>query len=338
MTTINANNAIYNNMKKDVIKLLSIHGISGEEKRVRNYLLNVLPTIVDNLKVDDSGNILATKTCGNGKGSTIMLSAHMDTVRGVLVDRKLIVNDKYIHSDKGALGADDRSGIAIILSVLKTINKFGFDGTLKIAFSVAEEIGCVGASKINKEFYKDVDLAIVIDRRGNNDIVVGCYNAFCSNEVGNFLENVSSSIKSDWKCVEGGISDAVVFSESGINSINLSCGYMNEHTAKEYLNTEDMFKTYKFIIAILKNVNKNHKKFKGVPMYNDWVKSYKVTDFYNYSDQYFEDSFYKDNFEEEFYNIKLEKLDDVIYIMQDGVEIVVKTSKLESLISDLRSL
>ncbi|MEL0642581.1 hypothetical protein V6260_18530, partial [Pseudoalteromonas aliena] len=88
--------------------------------------------------------------------------------------------------------------------------------------------------KIDPDWYKDVDLAIVVDRRSNRDIVAGCGMAFCSDAVGYFMEDVSKMADMDWKCVEGGISDAMVFAENGINSINLSAGYMNEHTANEY--------------------------------------------------------------------------------------------------------
>src|SRR5690606_37600213 len=109
------------------------------------------------------------------------------------------------------LGADDRAGIAIIISALESLEKLNFNGTIKLAFSREEEIGCIGSGKMNPDWYSNVDLAIVIDRKGNRDIVVGCGMAFCSDSVGHFMEDVSAMCDMDWKCVEGGISDAMTF-------------------------------------------------------------------------------------------------------------------------------
>lgn len=173
-------------MRKQLIKLLNIHATSGNETPVREYLQPILTELMDEVRVDTYGNLLGEIKIGNGNGATILLSAHMDTVKGVLADRKLIENNGVITSDFGALGADDRAGIAIILTVLRNLQKISFNGTVKVAFSREEEIGCVGADKIDPKWYSDVDLAIIVDRRGNRDIVVGCGMAFCSNSVGFF--------------------------------------------------------------------------------------------------------------------------------------------------------
>lgn len=314
-------------MKKQLINLLNIHATSGNEAPVRKYLKPILTNLMDVVKVDSYGNLLAEKKCGNGNGATVLLSAHMDTVKGVLADRKLIITeDGIIMSNKGALGADDRAGIAIILTVLRNLNKLNFNGTIKVAFSREEEIGCVGASKIDPNWYKDVDLAIVVDRRGNRDIVVGCCGmAFCSDSVGYFMEDVAKLVDMpDWKCVEGGISDAIVFAEHGINSINLSAGYMNEHTANEYVSLKDMRNTVRLILQTIAVINQFYKTFGLVPNENKWVKSWYYKGYYNY---------YEDSFEGEYVWAEESDLNGDVYIYDVGADIVIQQGNHEIILS-----
>lgn len=314
------------NLRNQFIELLNIHGTSGNEKPVRDYLKPILTELMDNVKVDDYGNLLADKKCGDGNGATVLLSAHMDTVKGVLADRELIeTEDGIIMSNKGALGADDRGGIAIILTVLRNLDKLNFNGHIKVSFSREEEIGCVGASKIDPDWYaNDTDLAIVVDRRGNRDIVVGCGMAFCSDSVGYFMEDVSKMADMDWKAVEGGISDAMVFAEHGVNSINLSAGYMNEHTVNEYASLKDMRDTVRLILQTIAVINQFYKTFEAVPRENKWVKSWYHKGNYNY---------YEDVFEEEHVWAEETDLNGDVYVYDVGTGIVIQQGNQEIILS-----
>lgn len=313
------------NLRSQFIELLNIHGTSGNEKPVRDYLKPILTELMDNVKVDDYGNLLADKKCGDGNGATVLLSAHMDTVKGVLADRKLVeTEDGIIMSNKGALGADDRGGIAIILTVLRNLNKLNFNGHIKVSFSREEEIGCVGASNIDPDWYANADLAIVVDRRGNRDIVVGCGMAFCSDSVGYFMEDVSKMADMDWRAVEGGISDAMVFAENGINSINLSAGYMNEHTVNEYASLKDMGDTVRLILQTIAVINQFYKTFEPVPNENKWVKSWYYKGNYNY---------YEDSFEDGYVWAEEADLNGDVYVYDVGANIVIQQGNQEIIIS-----
>lgn len=324
-------------MRKQLIELLNIHGVSGEEESVRNYLIEVLPNLVDNMEIDLHGNLLASKQVGNGTGATILLSAHMDTVKNVLIDRNVIETNGIFKSDKGALGADDRAGIAIILEVLRNVDKISFDGNIKIAFSVEEEIGCVGSNKINPDWYSDVDLAIVVDRRGNRDIVVGCYDAFCSNQVGEFFEEVSKMQGMNWKATEGGISDALIFSRNGINSVNLSVGYYNEHTDKEFLVFNEMKDTVKLIVQALAIVNTFYLTFDEVPYENKWVNSLPIKRNYNYYDEIFESDLYAEA-EDINGDVFIYEASGEVIIEQDNNEIILSRESLKSLMKQLAEI
>lgn len=328
-------------MRKQLIKLLNIHGVSKEEGKVRDYLKQVLPNLMDSVEVDSYGNLLGVKKVGNGHGATVLLSAHMDTVKGVLADRKLIEKNGVFSSDKGALGGDDRAGIAVILEVLRSIDKLSFDGVVKVAFSTEEEIGCIGSSKIDEDFYSDADLAIVVDRRGNRDIVVGCWEAFCCNEVGEFFEEVSQMQNMDWKCVEGGISDATTFSYANVNSVNLSVGYRNEHTDKEYLVFEDMKDTVRLILQAFGVVNHFYHTFGDVPKNNKWVDT---TGYGKYEKYYNQGYYYEDEVDGSLYaqvedisgDVLVYEIGRDVVIQQGDNEVILSRDALKSLISQLK--
>jgi putative aminopeptidase FrvX len=288
--------------------------------------------------------LLGEKKIGNGEGATILLSAHMDTVRGVLYDRVLIENNGVYTSSKGALGGDDRAGIAIVMEVLRNIDSLSFEGIIKVAFSREEEIGCIGSGKIDPKWYEDVDLAIVVDRKGNRDIVTGCYGAFCSNAVGVFFEEVSKMQGMDWKAVEGGVSDAMTFAYEGINSVNLSAGYMHEHTDKEYLIFEDMRDTVRLILQAFGVVNNFYATFGEVPADNKWSTSYtktakKASKYEDSYKSYGYGSYYEDSFVEDIYAEEADKNGDV-YIYEVGHEIVIQQGEDEIILShaSLKSL
>lgn len=261
-------------MKSQLIQLLKIQAPSGQEHKVVKYTKPILEKLCDKVWVDHYGNLLAEKVVGSGEGATVILSAHMDSVSNIQRGRKVVEKDGVFSSTKGVLGADDRAGMAIILAVLRNIEKTGFDGVLKLAFPREEEIGCVGSGKINPAWIQGADLAMVVDRRGNNDIVVGnFYQAFCSTEVGKFFQECSEMLDSDWEPCEGGISDACTYSELGVHSVNLSAGYMNEHMETEYVVFEDMKKTVNLMLQSLALINDFAGTFGEVPKENEWIKS-----------------------------------------------------------------
>ncbi|MDS7057211.1 M20/M25/M40 family metallo-hydrolase [Klebsiella pneumoniae] len=324
-------------MQNQLVELLNIHGVSGDEKAVRDYLLFELATekLVDRCHIDDYGNLLAEKKCGNGKGATVLLSAHMDTVRGVRKDKKLVIENGEIHAvlpdgKRGILGADDRAGIAIVLTVLRNLEKVNFNGRIKVAFSREEEIGCVGSSRIREEWYEGTDLALVVDRQGSRDIVVGCGQPFCSDAVGDFLEGVAKIADLDFTCVEGGISDAVTFSEAGVNSVNLSAGYYNEHTDKEYVVISEMKDTVRLIMQTLGVINDFCHLFGEVPEGdNKWVQRWypRAGKYNNYDIGYFEEVFMHDLYAEE------SDINGDVMVYEMGTDIVISQGDNEIILS-----
>ncbi len=84
-------------------ELTDLNGVSGNEKEVRDFIINKISDLCDSIKVDSIGNIIAYKKGSNSKYK-VMLSAHMDEV-GFIVSGH---NDKGFIKFKPVGGIDDR--------------------------------------------------------------------------------------------------------------------------------------------------------------------------------------------------------------------------------------
>lgn len=240
-------------------ELLLIPGVSGREELVRKYVLEKLTPYVDHLAVDRGGNILAEKKYKSGNGPTILLNAHLDTVFEFESGREIIKNGSQWSSRKGILGADDRAGVAILLHLAEHLSyESTFNGRVKFIFTVEEECGLVGARKVDPYFLWGTDAAIVVDRRGNGDIVTSCggYIPFCEELYGEFFEHVAAEEGLDgWKAKKGGSSDTRIWAEQGIQSVNLSAGYRNEHTDQELVEVEASYQTARLLKGVFQRTN-----------------------------------------------------------------------------------
>ena len=247
----------------DIEELLSIPGVSGKESNVRDVVKKRLTPFVDRVTEDYYGNLLAEKTYGRGNGPVILLNAHLDTVRDFTINRRIIKDESLWYSSEGILGADDRAGVAILLSMARFLNQSDFSGKVKFLFTVEEEVGLVGARQVEEYFLWGVEAGIVLDRRGSGDIVTSCRGEipFCGKEYGRFFERVAKeSGLNGWACTEGGSSDTRIWAEHGIQSVNLSVGYHNEHSERECLDIRATYQTY----TLLKNVFQKAKELRNV--------------------------------------------------------------------------
>ena len=185
---------------------------------------------------------------GNGflyaKGNIpVLVVAHMDTVFDEPPKRLCYKkNEDKIYNPDGGLGGDDRCGIYAILKLLENYKPY-------VLFTEDEEIGCVGASKSVKAISKpNVKYIIEFDCRGKDD----CVFYDCGND--DFMDYVESfGLITDY----GTCSDiSVLGSAWDIASVNLSSGYYNEHTNKEYIIFNELQKTIKRASMMLKCLDK----------------------------------------------------------------------------------
>jgi tripeptide aminopeptidase len=130
------------------LDLVRVDSPSGEEEAIAEKLANRLLQLGLTVERDKMNNILARLP---GDGEPLMLAAHMDTVmpgHGI----KPVVKDGVIYSDGSTiLGADDKSGVAVILEVLQSISERDLPhGPLEVVITVQEETGLIGVQALDK--------------------------------------------------------------------------------------------------------------------------------------------------------------------------------------------
>lgn len=140
------------------LNLAQINSPSKSERPIAEYVCPLLQDIGFRIVEDDAadkiggncGNLVATLEGTASSGVRLFFNAHMDTVEptdGI----QIIVEDNVVRTDgTTVLGADCKSGIAVILEAARTAVEQGVPfKSLQIVFSVAEEIGLLGARNMD---------------------------------------------------------------------------------------------------------------------------------------------------------------------------------------------
>ncbi|MFQ5588906.1 MAG: M20/M25/M40 family metallo-hydrolase [Nitrospiria bacterium] len=145
-------------MKDYFLEIVQIDSISKKERDMALRLQRDLEDLGATVTFDDAGeavggeigNLIARLPASGPARRPILLSAHMDTVvpgEGI----KPICDGDIIRSDGTTiLGGDDKSGIAIIIEVLRTlVEKNVAHGEIEIVFTICEEFGLVGVKHLD---------------------------------------------------------------------------------------------------------------------------------------------------------------------------------------------
>jgi len=234
-------------------RLAEINTSDGKEYRILPYLIQVLSNAGFEVSCDENNNIIGRRGYKHGKKLPI-LCAHSDTVNSNSNIRiPLVYNaaQKYIHTKNSSqvLGGDDKSGIAIILRLAEMARS----KNLKFiaAFTNGEETGR-GARDLNKTIYDMGKYAIVIDRRNDADVVtkIGA-SKLCSDAFSNWVVKQAPKVIKAQK-ISSCHSDASPMSQH-LNAVNISCGYYDPHSSKEYVSVVEMYQTMLWVENMLNN-------------------------------------------------------------------------------------
>jgi len=186
------------------------------------------------------------------RGDTAVLTvAHLDTVHKAPPKKEEIFLDpkKGIMWSPVGIGGDDRCGVFIILNLL-------FKGYRPyIAFVWDEEIGCIGSRKLVKDIdCFEVDFAVQFDRRGSGEAV---YYDLDSPEFEDYISSFG------FKTHIGSFSDiSEICPAWDMAGVNLSAGYVREHTNSEMILLDSLYYTLDGACRILDDQIKNPTYFK----------------------------------------------------------------------------
>ena len=250
-------------------RLYEIYSPSGKEwtmiKFIRKYVNRIPNTSIE---IDAIGNMYITK----GEATSYpCIVAHLDQVQDLhsrdfvaIETRDIIFGYSPKNRRQECLGADDKNGIWVAIKCLERHE------TLKVAFFVSEEIGCIGSGKANMDFFRDCRFVIQPDRKGYKDLITSiCRTELCSTE---FLE--ASKFKNyGYSETNGMMTDVLVLKERGLNvsCINISCGYFNPHTDEEFTVKKDLLKCLRFVEHMITDCTETY-THKSMDKYDSWYK------------------------------------------------------------------
>ncbi len=150
------------------LDLVHIPSPSGHEAGVADYLAERLRSLgFEDLNRDGYGNLLATLPATSGDVPNLLFTAHMDCVYpgDNAPVRLLFGNSGEIRTDgRNSLGADDKAGIAAILSTLDYIKNARMShGEIRVVFTVQEEIGYRGIKQVPASILNSIHLVVSMD-------------------------------------------------------------------------------------------------------------------------------------------------------------------------------
>ena len=173
-----------------LMDLLGVEGLSGREANVATLIKKKLRAAGCKpswMKHDEAhqripgdfeiGNLIV-KLPGTVKGPRRLFMGHMDTVplcRGCVPVRR---GNRIVSKAKTALGADNRTACAALVSMVETLLKRNLPHPpLTILFTVGEEIGLWGAREVNLADLGNPAMGFNIDSGDPNEVMVGAIGA-----------------------------------------------------------------------------------------------------------------------------------------------------------------
>ncbi len=254
-------------------KLAGINGTTGKEQLVSKELQTQLDLLGISHKTREDGTVIATIPGTVKDAPTILLSAHQDTVSPTNPDAIIFDGFRIRSDEKHILGSDDRAGIAEIIEGVRTVLEKGLDHPeIKLVFTVAEETGCKGSSRLNPE---DIShrptLGFVLDATDKSNLYLKMDgDAFNVKGAGyNFSQEdplIQVAMKSMADVgikprpihappIAGAQSDAntVAFNNKLIRSIAVGSGASDIHTSIENIKIQDMEQISQSVVGYIIN-------------------------------------------------------------------------------------
>ncbi len=194
-------------------ELCEISSPSRKEGGVSAYLKKIFEDLGADEIVEDSSSAQTGSECNNliirfngeMEGESLLFSTHMDTVLpcdDVQVVRK---NDVFSSEGETILGADDKSGIACCIEMIRLLKENNQSHTpVEFVFTTCEEIGLIGAKHLDCSLIQS-RYGYALDSSGINKIIIAA-------PAANKLE-----IK-----VQGFAAHAGLHPENGVNALQIA--------------------------------------------------------------------------------------------------------------------
>lgn len=182
----------------------------------------------EQMDFDEFGNVFVGFS-EETKGLPILV-AHTDNVLDGTKEPVFDLNRRCIFGREHGIGFDDKAGIMAIIALWRHFKQQKF----RIIFPADEEVGGVGSEAMESSWYADAPWILELDRKGNKDFIqYSGLTRLCSDEFAQKFVDMGFEI------ADGIFTDVNQFKPNAqwINMANISIGYYEPHTDKEYLDT-----------------------------------------------------------------------------------------------------
>lgn len=163
-------------------EILKIPHCSGNEKALGDYIISVAERLNLSWKRDKVGNVVVEKraSAGREQAQPVILQGHLDMVCEKNSDVshdfskdaiKAEIKGEWIQAKGTTLGSDNGIGAAASLAVMEEQSLV--NGPLEFLFTVDEETGLTGATKIERGFLKGKKL-LNLDSEEEGAFTIGC--------------------------------------------------------------------------------------------------------------------------------------------------------------------
>lgn len=203
-------------MTRHLTDIIRIDSPSGKERNVALRLEEEMRELGAECRYDDAGektgsdtgNLIARFPGKNGDVPPFFLCSHMDTVSPGEGIEPRVENGLMTSAGDTILGSDDKSGVSIIVEVLRTIREKEIPcSDIEVAFTICEETGLLGARFLDASELKS-PYGIVLDSSTPDRLVLRCP---CSDLISVKIHGVEAHAG---LCPENGISAVEVLSDA----------------------------------------------------------------------------------------------------------------------------
>lgn len=255
--------------------LLQVRTQSFKEDLMVQFLLDYAEARGWGRERDGHNNVILTK---GDAAHFPMVASHLDTVQPVSRPIHLRWEGDVVYGvdDRGVrigCGADCKTGIFVCLKLMETTNN------LKCGFFAAEEVGAVGASKLDPRHMRDVGYVLEFDCPSARILsyTSGGVRLFQNN--GPFINRilpVLEGLRVRWQ--RHPYTDVKVLAgRFDISCLNLASGYHNWHSHDEYVALDDVDDAVLVGRALLDRLGAQHYPRPAALLESDGGPQHKVT-------------------------------------------------------------
>jgi putative aminopeptidase FrvX len=249
------------------VELVQIPSPPGGEEDVADYLEKRLLSFgFEELRRDSFGNLRATLPPTDDTAPNLLITAHMDCVypgNGTVV-RPVFCASGEIRTDGGnSLGADDKAGIASILSTLDYLHNAKLaHGEIRVLFTVQEELGYRGVKQVPASILNSIHLVVSMDppvRVGRDETAhLAVLHMPPAHPFVHLVREAAQDcgIEPTLLFAEDGYvgGDTICLSPLGAHVVDFCSCSRYPHTAHEHLRIRDLFDQTNWMIATVERM------------------------------------------------------------------------------------